>query len=320
MREILVLIEDLTDGPMELAAAARIIPEARVTAAVVGEISSPELLTSLFDSVIQFPASADGNWDAEYISACLLPWIQAEQPYLVLMLQSNNGLDLAPLLAAQSDRPLLSDCLSMEFREQGLAAVRPLYGGKVFARIAAAECKNGYMATLRPGAFGDSNSTPAAPTGGCGIRSEAAPQDFLAKRRCLETLTPEVGAIDIRQAEVLVAVGRGIEEQENIEIVEALAEVMGAQLACTRPVVDKLWLEKSRQVGTSGLTVKPRVYLAVGVSGSFQHLGGVKGGPFMVAINQDPAAPIFATADVGVVGDLFDLVPLLVEKIRECKG
>jgi electron transfer flavoprotein alpha subunit len=320
MREILVLLEDLSDGPMELAAAARSIPEARVTAAVFGDILTPELLTSVFDNVIQFPNSPDGNWDAEYISACLLPWIQAEQPYLVLMLHTNNGMDLAPLLAAQCDQPLLSDCLSLEFREQGLAAVRPLYGGKVFARIAAAECSNGYLATLRPGAFGDQNSASSAENDGCEIHPEVAPQNYQAKRRCLETIAPEAGAVDITQAEVLVAVGRGIEEEENIEIVEALADAMGAQLACTRPVVDKQWLGKSRQVGTSGLTVKPRVYLTIGVSGSFQHLGGVKGGPFMVAINQDPAAPIFAIADVGVVGDLFDLVPLLEEKIRECKG
>jgi electron transfer flavoprotein alpha subunit len=314
MREILVIIEDLADGPAELAAAARSIPDAHVTAAVFGTNESD--WTAAFDRVLSYPATADGSWDADYIAACLTPWIEQNQPYLVLMQHTNNGLDLAPWLAARCDRPLLADCLSLEFREQGLAAVRTWYGGKVHARVAAEESANGYFATLRPGAFDSAKSG----SGAAELIAEQAPAGYQARRRHVETVTPEAGAVDITQAEVLVAVGRGIEEEENLEVVQSLAEAMGAELACTRPVVDKQWLDKSRQVGTSGLTVKPRVYLTVGVSGSFQHLGGVKGGPFMVAINQDAAAPIFASADVGVVGDLFDLVPLLEEKIRELKG
>ena len=117
-----------------------------------------------------------------------------------------------------------------------------------------------------------------------------------------------------------MAVGRGIGEEENLDMVRSLAEALGAELACTRPIVDKGWLPKTHQVGTSGVTVNPAVYLTVGVSGSFQHMGGVKGSPYIVAINSDPAAPIFATADVGVVGDLFDIVPLLADRIREAKG
>lgn len=314
MREILVVIEDLGDGAAELAVAARTIPDTSLTAAVFGGDASA--CASLFDKVLQFPAGGDGAWDAEYIGACLQPWITEHQPYLVLLQHTNNGLDLAPWLAARCDRPLLADCLSLEFREQGLAAVRTWYGGKVHARVAAENSASGFMATIRPGAFvGEATATNAGVVEDC-----KPPNGFQPRRRCLQTVTPEAGAVDLTQAEVLVAVGRGIEEEENLEVVRALAEAMGAELACTRPVVDKQWLEKSRQVGTSGLTVKPRVYVAVGVSGSFQHLGGVKGGPFMVAINQDPAAPIFATADVGIVGDLFDLVPLLEEKIRERKG
>ncbi len=119
---------------------------------------------------------------------------------------------------------------------------------------------------------------------------------------------------------VMLAVGRGIEEEENLEIIQSLAEALGAEVACSRPVVDKNWLPKNHQVGTSGLTVKPRIYIAAGISGSFQHMGGLKGGAFIAAINKDPAAPIFNVADVGIVGDLFDIVPLLEEKIRELKG
>ena len=125
--------------------------------------------------------------------------------------------------------------------------------------------------------------------------------------------------MDITKEDVLVSVGRGIEDQDNIEIAEELAEAMGAVVSCSRPIVDAKWLEKARQVGTSGQTVKPKVYLALGISGSFQHLGGLKGKPFIVAVNKNPKAPIFQMADVGIVEDLLDFVPVLTEKIQESK-
>lgn len=317
MREVIVIVEGADDGAFELSAAARSLGEARVTAAVcgAGEAAAAEL-ARWFERVVDFPAAAGGVFDADYAAAALAPWIAAEAPFLVLLTHTNNGLDLAPLLAAKLDRPMLADCTSLELRGEQLAGVRTVYGGKVHARVVAAESA-GYLASVRPGAY----AVPAAaPECGGAVQAGPAPAGYVARRRLVETVAPEAGAVDITQAEILVGVGRGIEEEENLEMVRSLAEALGAELACTRPIVDKKWLEKSRQVGTSGQTVKPKVYLTVGVSGSFQHLGGVKGGPFLVAINQDPAAPIFAAADVGIVGDLFDLVPLLEEKIRERKG
>jgi electron transfer flavoprotein alpha subunit len=136
-------------------------------------------------------------------------------------------------------------------------------------------------------------------------------------RRFLEIVEAEVGDVDITKEDVLVSVGRGIEDQDNIEIADELAKAMGAVVSCSRPIVDAKWLEKSRQVGTSGQTVKPKVYLALGISGSFQHLGGLKGNPFIVAVNKNPKAPIFQVADVGVVEDLLDFVPVLTEKLQE---
>ena len=317
MIDVLAIIEDVADGAAELANAARSLGDVKTTALICGASEqSAEQLTSMFDQVIVFPASADQCWDAEWIAACALPWLQNHQPDLVMLQHTNNGLDLAPLLAAKSNRAMLADCFTLEFREQELVATRSVFGGKVHAQVVATQSDNGYLVTIRPGAF--STETQANSTGT--VENAAAPQGYQARRRCLETLTPDPGAVDITQAEILVGVGRGIEEEDNLEMVRDLADALGAELACTRPVVDKQWLEKSRQVGTSGLTVKPKIYITVGVSGSFQHLGGVKGGPFIVAINQDPAAPIFASADVGIVGDLFDLVPLLEEKIRERKG
>ena len=130
-------------------------------------------------------------------------------------------------------------------------------------------------------------------------------------------MAAEVGDVDIPKEDVLVSIGRGIEDEENIEIAEALAEALGAAVSCSRPIVDAKWLEKSRQVGTSGQTVKPKVYMACGISGSFQHLGGIKGNPFVVAINKNPKAPIFQVADIGIEADILDFLPELTEKLEE---
>jgi electron transfer flavoprotein alpha subunit len=140
-----------------------------------------------------------------------------------------------------------------------------------------------------------------------------------AKRRYLTTIAPEAGDVDISKEPVLVSVGRGIGEKDNIAIAEELAEAMGAAVSCSRPVVDAKWLPKSRQVGSSGQTVKPKIYLACGISGSFQHLAGLKGNPFIVAINKNPKAPIFQVADVGIVTDMLEFLPELTEKVREAK-
>ena len=141
-----------------------------------------------------------------------------------------------------------------------------------------------------------------------------------AKRRYLTTVVPEAGDVDITKEPVLVSIGRGIQEQDNVAIAQELAEAMGAVVSCSRPVVDAKWLPKSRQVGSSGQTVRPKVYLACGMSGSFQHLAGLKGNPFIVAINKNPKAPIFQVADVGIVADILEFLPELTEKVREAKG
>jgi electron transfer flavoprotein alpha subunit len=139
--------------------------------------------------------------------------------------------------------------------------------------------------------------------------------DLSAKRKFLEIVEAEAGDVDITKSDVQVSIGRGIEDEDNIEMAEELAEAMGAVVSCSRPIVDAKWLEKSRQVGTSGQTVKPKVYMALGISGSFQHLGGIKGNPYMIAVNKNPKAPIFQVADVGVEADILEFIPELTEKI-----
>jgi electron transfer flavoprotein alpha subunit len=145
------------------------------------------------------------------------------------------------------------------------------------------------------------------------------PTGLTARRKFVELIQAEAGDIDITREDVLVSVGRGIGEKENIALVEELAEAMGATVSCSRPIVDAKWMDRPRQVGTSGKTVKPKVYLALGISGSFQHLGGIKGNPFLLAINKNPKAPIFQAATVGVVADLMELLPVLTEKIRKSR-
>ena len=307
---ILVILERGSDDTAaELAAAARALePDGQVIAAMAGPGDPPPF----FDAVHRFDDERFVEPDGDLEARAFAPLVQRLAPRATLIAHTNLGLDLAPVLAGLLDAPFLSDCLTLEANGDGFRAVRAVYGGKLHARVT---CDSGVVASLRPGAFA---GTAAEASGS--VVAEPMPDGVDARRRFVETVIPEAGAVDISQSDVLVSVGRGIEEEENLEMVEALADALGADLACTRPVVDKGWMEKSRQVGTSGVAVKPRVYVTVGVSGSFQHMGGVKGGPFIAAINKDPAAPIFGVANVGIVGDLFDLVPLLEEKIRERKG
>jgi electron transfer flavoprotein alpha subunit len=176
---------------------------------------------------------------------------------------------------------------------------------------------SGAVFTIRAGSFAPDESKSAA--GSVIDKSGDAGDVSNVGRRFLEIIEAEAGDVDITKSEVLVSVGRGIEDQDNIEIINELAKAMGADVSCSRPIVDAKWLEKSRQVGTSGQTVKPKVYMALGISGSFQHLGGVKGNPFIIAVNKNPKAPIFQAADVGVVADILEFVPELTEKVSELK-
>ncbi len=323
MKKLFVFIEriagEIDDSGWEMLTAARSFGgECRVGAICLGEGVDRlgEQLAQRFDDVFLFDDERLALPDGDLYAAVLAPLLKREKPFLTLFAHTNNGMDLAPSLSIRIGVPLIADCVSMDLSGESLHAVRTVYGGKVHARVTVAPSENGTMVTVRPGAFMADGALGTAGE----IHREKVPAEIAVGRRTLETITPEAGEVDITQAEKLVAAGRGIDDEDNMEIIESLAEALGAEVACSRPLVDKGWLPKSRQVGTSGLTVKPKVYIAVGISGSFQHMGGIKGGPFLVAINKDRRAPIFNVADVGIVGDLFDIVPLLEEKIREAKG
>ncbi len=231
-------------------------------------------------------------------------------PRVVLTPQSVNGMDYAPAIATDLDGSLVTDVIEYNGSSgDGMAITREMYGSKVETTVAVSG--DPIVATVREGEWeaptqsGDAEVVDADVT-----LDEGA---FGSTVTGFEELAG--GDVDISEAEVLVSVGRGIEEEENLEIIHELADAMGATVSASRPIVDAGWLPKNRQVGQSGKTVTPDLYLAIGISGAVQHVAGMKGADTIVAINNDPNAPIFDIADYGIVDDLFDVVPALTEAL-----
>ena len=232
---------------------------------------------------------------------------------IVLLPHSHFGVDLGPGLSVKLKAASVSDVVVIEGVEGNrLKVVRQEFGGQISTHVWC-DISSGAVIQIRPGAL---KPTAVAPVGGTVVDKSSAVGALKSGRRYLETVVAESGDVDISKESVLISIGRGIQEQDNVHIAEELAEAMGAAVSCSRPVVDAKWLPKSRQVGSSGHTVKPKVYLACGISGSFQHLAGIKGNPFMVAINKNPKAPIFQVADVGIVDDILEFLPELTTRIR----
>jgi electron transfer flavoprotein alpha subunit len=232
-------------------------------------------------------------------------------PAMLLVPNSVNGLDYGPAVATRLDRTLVSDAIDASFDGETLRAIRQTYGSKVETEVETEADR--VVVTIRGGEWPGVNSA-----GDPEIREFDAEIDEGAVRSTVRGFE-EIGAgdVDIADADVLVSVGRGIEDEENVELVEELADALGATLSASRPVVDSGWLEKNRQVGQSGKTVTPEVYIAIGISGAVQHVAGMKGSGTIVAINNDPNAPIFDIADYGIVDDLFDVVPALIAEFEE---
>ncbi|MFB6132884.1 MAG: electron transfer flavoprotein subunit alpha/FixB family protein [Halanaeroarchaeum sp.] len=233
----------------------------------------------------------------------------AVDPLVVLVPNSVNGLDYAPALAGRLGRTLVTDAVAFDAGDDELVVNREMYGSKVETVIEVAE--GPYLVTVRSGEFPPAESVAEPEITAHDVDVD---DDALGSR---VTGYEEVAAgdVDITEADFLVSVGRGIGEEENLELIEELAAVTGATVSASRPIVDNGWLPKNRQVGQSGKTVTPDVYLAIGISGAVQHVAGMKGAETIVAINRDPNAPIFDIADYGIVGDLFDVVPELVEQL-----
>ena len=307
------------DTALELISAARAIyPDAPLTALVTGSGADLDTLcndlAASFAEVWKFDDQALVYPNAEAIRKLLLSVLPADA--VVLVPHDTFGMDLAPGLAIKLDSVFVSDAAGFEGLDgNNLKVIRQEYSGQVSTHLLA-DISAGAIINVRPGTFQPDESKSA---GGQVIDKSSEVGDLTVGRRFLEVVEAEAGDVDITKEDILVSVGRGIEDQDNIEIAEELAEAVGGVVSCSRPIVDAKWLEKPRQVGTSGQTVKPKVYMALGISGSFQHMGGIKGNPFIVAVNKNPKAPIFQIADVGIVEDLLDFVPVLTEKVQEGK-
>ncbi len=283
-----------------------------LTAVVLGWEIEPFLkeLSERADTVLVVEKEALKNFDSDLYKEVLVQLIQEYQPWLTLIAQSSWGLDLAPCLAVKTGFPLATDCLDILIEDNRIMALRQRYGGKIFTRVSFKESP-GILMTIRPGAF------PSEKAGD--YSGEIVPKELPAvlpepRKKFIEFLDSGAGEVDIAQAEFLISVGRGIGEEENLALVKDLVQSLGGVLACSRPIVDKKWLPKFHQVGTSGKSVKPKVYLALGISGAFQHVAGISGAGTVIAVNRDPKAPIFRVADYGVVADMFKILPALREK------
>jgi electron transfer flavoprotein alpha subunit len=308
------------DSAAELVAAARKIdPAASPTAIVTGwgadlDAVCSNLRTS-YSEIWKIAQEALAYPNAELIRKALVKVLP--QGSILLVSHEHFGIDLAPGLSIKTNSAFVSDVLAIEGVEGSwLKVVRQEFGGQVSAHVRC-DISSGAVITVRPGSF---KPLEGAPVTGTVMDKSSEVGALTAGRRYLETLVAESGDVDITKHAVLVSIGRGIQEKDNVALAQELADALGAAVSCSRPVVDAKWLEKSRQVGTSGKTVKPKVYLACGISGAFQHLAGIKGNPFIVAINKNPKAPIFQVADVGIVDDLLEFLPEFTNKVREMRS
>jgi electron transfer flavoprotein alpha subunit len=291
--------------------------EAAVAGSGVGEIAK-EVAAKKLAKVYAVESAKLEPYTPDGFIAALKQFIGQRQPRLVLMPHTYQVRDFAPQLAAAMGRSLVSDCTG--FRKEGsdLLFTRQMFQGK-FAADVALGGDPPYFVTFQTGAFRADKAEAGA---------GAAPA---------ETVNVEIGegvirthpeapfkeakqAVDLTQAEIIVAVGRGIKEQKNVDLARQLADALGGELAASRPICDSGWLPMDRQIGSSGQTVAPKLYLALGISGAIQHIVGMKGSRTIVAVNKDAEAPIFEVADFGVVGNLFDILPPLIEEVKKAKG
>lgn len=242
--------------------------------------------------------------------------IKEKQPQIVLMGGTMTGRDLMPRIAARVGAGLAPDCIQLEIVDGKLKALRPAIAGKV--RVEIGFKSDIQMATLRPNVF--EKLEPDTSRAANVEKVPFEPTELDSKQKMVEFVSKETGRPELTEAEIIVSGGRGMKGPENYVIIEELADLLGAAVGASRAAVDAGWRPQSDQVGQTGKTVTPNLYIAVGISGAIQHLAGMSSSKHIVAINKDPDAPIFNVADFGVVGDLFKVVPLLTEKIKQIKA
>ncbi len=311
-----VSLETLT-GAQAIAAETGWTLEAAVAGNGVGNIAN-EIATKKVAKVYDIESPKLEPFTPDGFVAALKNFIQQKQPKLVLMPHTYQVRDFAPKLAAALNRSLISDAVGYKYQGGKLFFTRQMFQGK-FAADVSFVGEAPYFATFQNGAFrGDQvqEGDAAAPVETISV--EIA--DGVLRNKPEAPFNEAKQAVDLTQAAIIVAVGRGIKEQKNIDLARQLADALGGEIAASRPICDSGWLPMDRQVGSSGQTVAPKLYLALGISGAIQHVVGMKGARTIIAVNKDSEAPIFEIADIAVVGNLFEIVPPLVEEVKKAKS
>jgi electron transfer flavoprotein alpha subunit len=290
--------------------------EAAVVGSGVRSIAD-EVAVKKVAKVYAIEAAALNPYTPDSFTAALKQFLASKQPRLVLMPHTYQVRDFVPKLATAMGRTVISDCVGFRKEGEKLLFTRQMFQGKFSADVSFTGDAPWFV-TFQNGAFrGDKVEAGASAAPVETVNLEVAAEAVRNKPQ--EVFKEAKQAVDLTQAEIIVSVGRGIKEQKNIELAKQLAEALGGEIAASRPICDSGWLPMDRQIGSSGQTVAPKLYLALGISGAIQHIVGMKGARSVVAVNKDSEAPIFEIADVAVVGNLFDVVPSLIEEIKKAK-
>ena len=276
-----------------------------------------ELSTLDIQEVLTADSPLLAGYTADGYAQALRAVIQDRKPRLVVFSHTYLARDFAPKLTASLDRGLISDCLSYRKEDGRLIFVRQVFQGKYCSDVEFAGDPPHFVSFQAAAFREDSVRRGAAPAKVTPCAVNLAPESIRAKPG--DRFREAKQAVDLSQAEAIIAVGRGIKASENLELVKKLAEALGGEIGASRPICDSGWLPMDRQIGSSGQTVTPKLYIALGISGAIQHMVGMKGSRTVVAVNKDKEAPIFEAATYGIVGDLFEIVPPLIEEIKKAK-
>lgn len=329
MAETILVIVEQREGKLNrvswetIAAGQQIATETGWTleAAVVGsgvDAMAREVAAKKLGKVYDVESQALNPYTPDAFSAGLKQFVENKQPRLVLMPHTYQVRDFVPKLATAMGRTVVSDSIGYRKDGEKLLFTRQMFQGKFSADVAFT-CDPPWFVTFQSGAFrGDKVEAGAsdAPVETVNLDIPAS----ISRNQPQPVFKEAKQAVDLTQAEIIVSVGRGIKEQKNIELAKQLADALGGEIAASRPICDSGWLPMDRQIGSSGQTVSPKLYLALGISGAIQHVVGMKGARSVVAVNKDSEAPIFEIADVAVVGNLFDIVPPLIEEVKKAKS
>jgi len=323
VKEILVLTEhrlgELRNATFDVLTKGRELAQknnARLTAIIIGHNIGPlgEELAYYADEVLVYDDYKVKEFHSEYYRQVLLQIILDRKPEVILIPHTSYGLELAPSLAVELNAPIVTDVLEISFENGIFTAIREYFGGKLKAKIVLRESPH-YIVTVRTSVSkSEKNESKGQIT-----KIQNLYLVDMSYKRVIKLIKPPPETVNITSADIIVAVGRGIGDVKNLPLIEELSSVIGGVIACSRPVVDMKWLPKERLVGLSGKIVKPKLYLAIGISGQFYHVYGMMNSELIVAINKDPNAPIFNVADYGIVGDLFEILPQLINKIKNAK-